>query len=114
VAFLHQYMQTTKTRYTLKICSSILTDAYRHIYYIRECIQKFPDWVDNEINNKNNNKLSLRSNTKGYGGKTHYTDSQNGDTTAPSGKELYHLQFSLQAASPETSGYTFVCLEFYR
>jgi hypothetical protein len=30
-------------------------------------IQKFPDWVDNEINNKN----SLRSNTKGYGGKTH-------------------------------------------
>jgi hypothetical protein len=29
----------------------------------------FPDWVDNEINN--NNKHSLRSNTKGYGGKTH-------------------------------------------
>jgi hypothetical protein len=32
------------------------------------CVQKFPDWVDNEINN---NKHSLRSNTKGYGGKTH-------------------------------------------
>jgi hypothetical protein len=32
-------------------------------------IQKFPDWVDNEINN--NNKHSLRSNTKVYGGKTH-------------------------------------------
>jgi hypothetical protein len=31
-------------------------------------IQKFLDWVDNEINN---NKHSLRSNTKGYGGKTH-------------------------------------------
>jgi hypothetical protein len=30
-----------------------------------------------------NNKHSLRSNTKGYGGKTHYTYSQN-DTTAPS------------------------------
>jgi hypothetical protein len=29
----------------------------------------FPDWVDNEINNKN--KHSLNSNTKGYGGKTH-------------------------------------------
>jgi len=29
--------------------------------------QKFPDWVDNEINN---NKHTLRSNTKGYGGKT--------------------------------------------
>jgi hypothetical protein len=34
----------------------------------------------------------LRSNTKGYGGKAHYTDSQNSDTTAPSGRELYHLQ----------------------
>jgi hypothetical protein len=31
-------------------------------------IQKFPDRVDNEINN---NKHSLRSNTKGYGGKMH-------------------------------------------
>jgi len=43
----------------------------------------------------------LKSNTKGYGGKTHQTDSQNSDTIAPSGRELYHLQFSLQAASPE-------------
>jgi hypothetical protein len=50
----------------------------------------------------------LRSNTKGYGGKTHYTDSQNSDTTAPHGRELYHLQFSLQAASPETFDYTIV------
>jgi hypothetical protein len=32
------------------------------------CIQKFPDWVDNKVNN---NKHSLRSNTKGYGNKTH-------------------------------------------
>jgi hypothetical protein len=72
----------------------------------RGCIQKFPDWVDNEINN--NNKHSLRSNTKGYGGKSHYTDSQNSDTTAPSGRKLYHLQFSLQAATPETFGYSFV------
>jgi hypothetical protein len=43
---------------------------------------------------------------KGYGSKTHETDSQNSDTTAPSGRELYHLQFSLQEASPETFGYT--------
>jgi hypothetical protein len=35
---------------------------------VQECIQKFPDSVDNEIDN--NNKHSLRSNTKGYGGKT--------------------------------------------
>jgi hypothetical protein len=48
---------------------------------------------------------SLRSNTKGYGGKTHYTDSQNSYTIASSGGELYHLQFSLQVASPETFGY---------
>jgi hypothetical protein len=37
---------------------------------IRECIQKFPDWVDNEIY-AYNIKNSLRSNTKGYGDKTH-------------------------------------------
>jgi len=30
----------------------------------------------------------------------------NSNTTAPSGRELYHLQFSLQAAGPETLGYT--------
>jgi hypothetical protein len=35
---------------------------------LRGCNQKFRDWVDNEINN---NKHSLRSNTKGYGGKPH-------------------------------------------
>jgi hypothetical protein len=50
----------------------------------------------------------LRSNTKGYGGKTHQTDSQNSDTTTPSGRELYHLRFSLQIPSPETFGYTLV------
>jgi hypothetical protein len=36
---------------------------------VRECIQKFPDWVDNEIY-AYDNKHSLRSNTKGYGNKT--------------------------------------------
>jgi hypothetical protein len=65
----------------------------------------------NEIDN-NNNKDSLRSNTKGYGGKTHLTESQNSDTTAPSGRELCHVQFSLQAASPETFGYTLVHVLF--
>jgi hypothetical protein len=58
----------------------------------------------NEVNNKN--KHSLRSNIKSYGGKNHWTESQNGDTIALSGRELYHLQFSLQAASPATFGYT--------
>jgi hypothetical protein len=56
--------------------------------YLRRCIQKFPGWVHNEINNSSN-KHSSRSNTKGYGNKIHQTDSQNSDTTAPSGRELY-------------------------
>jgi hypothetical protein len=43
----------------------------------------------------------MRSNTKGYGGKSHLTDSQNSDTIASSGRELYHLQFLLQMASPK-------------
>jgi hypothetical protein len=74
---------------------------------LRGCIQKFPDWVDNKIY-AYNNKNSFRRNTKGYGVKTHYTDSQNSDTTASSSRELYHLHFSLQVASPETFGYTLV------
>jgi hypothetical protein len=36
--------------------------------FIRGCIQKFADSVDDEIND---DKHSLRSNTKRYGGKTH-------------------------------------------
>jgi len=34
------------------------------------CIQNYPDWVDNDKDDYNN-KHSLRSNTKDYGGKTH-------------------------------------------
>jgi hypothetical protein len=70
------------------------------------CIQKFPDWVYNEIY-AYLWYYSLRSNTKGYGDKTRQTDSQHSDTTEPNGRELYHLQFSLQAAGPESFGYTF-------
>jgi hypothetical protein len=47
-------------------------NTYIHTYihtYIRGCNQKFPDWVDEEIY-AYNNKHS-RTNTKGYGGKTH-------------------------------------------
>jgi hypothetical protein len=40
------------------------------VVYLRGCIQKFPDWIDNEIY-AYNNKHSLRRNTKCYGGKTH-------------------------------------------
>jgi hypothetical protein len=77
---------------------------------LRGWIQKFPYWVDNEIYAYNNKHL-LRSNTKGYGGKTRRTDSQNSDITAPSDRELYHLQLSFQAANPETFGYSLVTLK---
>jgi len=36
------------------------------------------------------------------------TGSENRGTTAPSSREAYHFQFSFQAASPETFGYTLV------
>jgi hypothetical protein len=61
----------------------------------------------NEITTTTTTNL-LRNNTKDYGCKTHETDSQNSHTTAPYGRELYHLEFWLQAASPETFGYTFL------
>jgi hypothetical protein len=70
---------------------------------IQGYIQKFPDWVNNEINN--NNKHSLRSKYKGLW-RQNSLDWQNSDTTASSGRE--QLQFSLQAASPETFGYIVV------
>jgi len=41
---------------------------------IRTCIEKLLDWVDIQIY-AYKDKHSLRSNTKGYGGKTHQTDS---------------------------------------
>jgi hypothetical protein len=48
---------------------SFLNNLYENMS-IRGCIQKFTDWVDNEINN-NDNKHSLSSNIKRYGAKTH-------------------------------------------
>jgi hypothetical protein len=47
-----------------------ICEALGILYMARVCIQKFLDWVDKEIY-AYNNKQSLRSNTKGYGGKTH-------------------------------------------
>jgi len=62
-------------RYRVTLCIIIVLDSLP--YFVREdklihitgCIQKFLDWVNNEINN--DNKYSLRSNTKDYGDKTH-------------------------------------------
>jgi hypothetical protein len=39
---------------------------------LRGYIHKFPDWLDNEVTTTTTTtNISLRSNTKGYGGKTH-------------------------------------------
>jgi hypothetical protein len=57
--------------YSLKVTTNWLHTVQD---IIRVCIQKFPDGVNNEIH-AYNNKRSLRSNTTGYGGKTHENDS---------------------------------------
>jgi hypothetical protein len=50
------------------------------------------------------------SNTPSWRGSTLQNKESTGTTyfTARSGRELYHSQFLLQAASPETFGYTLV------
>jgi hypothetical protein len=52
------------------LCNVFVGDGIVSMEAVRRCIQKFPDWVDKEIY-AYNNKHSLRSNTKGYGDKTH-------------------------------------------
>jgi len=54
--------------------------------------------------------LLVEKQHEGYDCKTHYTDSQNSAITELIGKGLYHMQFSLLAASPGTFGYTLVML----
>jgi hypothetical protein len=107
----HRDNFTFSTSSRCSSCELVHTHTHTHTH-TGECILKFPDWVDNRTNN-NNNKNLLRSNTKGYGSKTHQTESQNSDTTAPSGTELYHLQFSVQAASPESFGYNLIVHNFH-
>jgi hypothetical protein len=58
-------VETCERTNTISWCVLILNLRLR----IRGCIQKFPDWVDNEIY-AYLSYYSLRSNTKGYGGKT--------------------------------------------
>jgi len=51
-------------------CLNLFPLKFIHsIRHLRRYIQKFQDWVDNEI--YNDNKHSLRSNTRRNGGKTH-------------------------------------------
>jgi hypothetical protein len=62
------------------------------------------------ILNTYNSKHPLRSSTKGYGGKTCYTDSEDSHTMAHGGRKLYYLLFSVLAVSPGAFGYTFISL----
>jgi hypothetical protein len=65
--------------YSEQVAEIMCTRAHRRVY------PKVSGLSHNEINN---NKYSLRSNTKCYGSKTNYTDSQNSDTTVSNGREL--------------------------
>jgi hypothetical protein len=98
----HNVVEHTNLLLT-KLIGSVEIHYFASFRYIalRGCIQKFPDWVDNEMY-AYLWYYSLTSNTKSYGGKTHYTDPQNSDTAAPSGNELYHLHFWLQSAGGRT------------
>jgi hypothetical protein len=60
---LHPF-QALKGQYTTK------RNSVQVLLSVRGCIQKFSDWVDNEIY-AYNHQLSLRCNIKGYEGKTH-------------------------------------------
>jgi hypothetical protein len=70
--FLNDWILSIKR--ILMLCSNSLNAFGGHqtlaINFLRGCIEKFPDWVDNEIY-AYKNKHPLKSNTKGYGGKTH-------------------------------------------
>jgi hypothetical protein len=69
---------------------------------------KVPGLTHDEINN--NNKHSLRTIQSVMAAKlTRLTHK-----IAPNGRGLYHSQFSLQEASPETFGYILVWLIFFK
>jgi hypothetical protein len=55
---------TQRDNFTHMEASFIVRFEYQHT----KVYSKFPEWVDNEMNK---NKDSLKSNTKGYGDKTH-------------------------------------------
>jgi hypothetical protein len=78
--------------------------------HVRGCIQKVPDWVDNEID-AYNYKHSLRSNAKGYGGKftrlAHKIAIQ--VHLVPESFTICSSR-SLQAPSPETYGHTLLII----
>jgi hypothetical protein len=67
-------IQQKQRSFVILVTGHEINMSFIYVAYIGGCIQKFPDWVSNEINNNNNNnnnKHSLRSNKKGYSGKTH-------------------------------------------
>jgi hypothetical protein len=62
----YEHAQSSRCKNSSGLCPSCFILLCPLTCYLQGCIQKFPDWVNNEINNKH----LLRSNMKGYGGKT--------------------------------------------
>jgi hypothetical protein len=65
----------------------------------------------NEVNN--NNKHTISNIKRVVAAKLTRLTHKIAIKTAPRGRELYNLQFSLQAASPETFGYTLVSIRLF-
>jgi hypothetical protein len=81
-------------------------DIEKHAKGVRQDTRVYPKVSGLSHNEIKKQQTLVEKQHKGLWRQTHQTDSQNIGTTASSGRELYHLQFSFQAASPETFGYT--------
>jgi hypothetical protein len=79
--------------------------------YLRGFIQKFRDWVDNEIND--DNIKHFKKQHKGLWRQNSLDWLIKIAIQLPLVAELYHLQFLLQAASPETFRYTLVYVKWF-
>jgi hypothetical protein len=69
-------------------------------------------WLHSSTSQKTlnfNHKRPFRSNAKGYGSRTRYTDSEDSNTMASSDGKLYYLLFLVLATSPGTFWYAFIC-----
>jgi hypothetical protein len=80
---------------------------------VRECIQKFPDWIITKETAATTKNTRWEATQRIMAAKLTRLTHKISDTSGSSGRELYHLQLLLQAASPETFGYTLVCCPQY-
>jgi len=78
-------------------------------YYLKSVIRKL--WVTRNVHK---NIHRLRSNVKGYGCKTHYTESLISNTRGPRDRQLYYLLFSVLAVRLGSFGYTIIYTELIK